>query len=72
VVKAYGEGIANQLCRFTVEMNPAAAPAMLDFDGEGNADWSLAVLKPDEDYIAALAVHQASLRPHCFELQAAV
>ena len=70
VVKAYGEGIANQLCRFTVEMNPLVAPAMLDFDGEGNADWSLAVLRPDEDYIAALAVHRACLKPQCFELQA--
>lgn len=72
VVKAYGEGIANQLCRFTVEMDPERPPAMLDFDGRGNADWSLAVLKPDEEYIAAMAVHQAELRPHCFELQAAV
>lgn len=72
VVKAYGQGIANQLCRFTVEMNPAVAPAMLDFDGEGNADWSLAVLRPDADYIAALAVHRASLRPYCFQLQAAI
>lgn len=72
VVKAYGEGIANQLCRFTVEMNPELPPAMLDFDGKGSADWSLAVLKPDEEYIAALAVHRAQLRPHCFELQAAV
>lgn len=71
VVKAYGQGIANQLCRFTVEVNPAVAPAMLDFDGEGSADWSLALLRPDEDYIAALAVHRAHLQPHCFELQAA-
>lgn len=72
VVKAYGEGIANQLCRFTVEINPMAAPAMLDFDGAGSAGWSLALLRPDKDYIAALAVNQAQLKPHCFELQAAV
>jgi 4'-phosphopantetheinyl transferase len=71
VVKAYGEGIANQLCRFTVEMNPQMPPAMLDFDGAGTADWSLTVLKPDEDYIAALAVQQAHSRPQCFELHAA-
>jgi 4'-phosphopantetheinyl transferase len=71
VVKAYGEGIANQLCRFTVEMNPAMAPAMLDFDGEGNTDWSLAVLRPDEEYIAATAVHQSDLSPMCFKLLAA-
>jgi 4'-phosphopantetheinyl transferase len=71
VVKAYGEGIANQLCRFTVEIQPALPPAMLDFDGAGSADWSLAVLRPDDKYIAAIAVHQAHLTPHCFQLQAA-
>ncbi len=70
VVKAYGEGIANQLCRFTVEMHPEQPPAMLDFDGEGSADWSLAVLRPDADYIGAYAVHQACLTPHCFQLLA--
>jgi 4'-phosphopantetheinyl transferase len=70
VVKAYGEGIANQLCRFTVEMQPDLPPAMLDFDGKGNADWSLALLRPDAEYIGAVAVHQASLIPHCFNLLA--
>jgi 4'-phosphopantetheinyl transferase len=71
VVKAYGEGIANQLCRFTVEMQPNLPPAMLDFDGQGNADWSLALLQPDDTYIAALAVHRARLRPRCYQLLAA-
>lgn len=70
VVKAYGEGIANQLCRFTVEMRPERPPAMLDFDGEGSADWSLAVVRPDADYIGAFAVHQARLNPYCFQLLA--
>ncbi len=70
VVKAYGEGIANQLCRFTVEIRPESAPAMLDFDGTGSADWSLAVLRPHQEYIAAFAVHQACLTPHCFQLLA--
>jgi len=72
VVKAYGEGIANQLCRFTVEMHPDLPPAMLDFDGDGTTDWALSLLRPDTDYIAAFAVHQASLTPHCFRLLAAV
>lgn len=71
VVKAYGEGIANQLCRFTVEIQPTLPPAMLDFDGAGSADWSLNVLRPDEKYIAAIAVNQAHLTPYCFQLQAA-
>ncbi len=70
VVKAYGEGIANQLCRFTVEMQPELPAAMLDFDGKGSADWSLAVVRPDAEYIGAVAVHQASLIPTCFQLLA--
>jgi len=72
VVKAYGEGIANQLCRFTVEMQPDQPPAVLDFDGDGKADWSLSLLRPDADYIAAIAVHKTCLAPHCFRLLAAV
>lgn len=72
VVKAYGEGIANQLCRFTVEMQPDRPPAMLDFDGAGNADWSLSLLRPDSTYIAALAVRKARLQPRCFQLRAAL
>lgn len=71
VVKAYGEGIANQLCRFTVEVRPELPPAMLDFDGEGCSDWSLALLRPDEDYMAAIAMHQSRLLPRCFQLLAA-
>ena len=70
VVKAYGEGIANQLCRFTVELDPMQAPAMLDFDGSGNSDWKLALLQPDEDHIAAIAMHHGDLRPSCFRLVA--
>jgi len=70
VVKSYGEGIANQLCRFTVEMQLELPPAMLDFDSEGSEDWSLAVVRPDADYIGAFAAHRAQLTPYCFQLLA--
>lgn len=57
VVKASGLGIANQLCRFTVETRLAHAPEVLDFDGEARPGWSLALLHPERDFIGALALH---------------
>ena len=57
VVKASGLGIANQLCRFTVETDPSRPPAVLDFDGDAQAGWSLALLQPEDGYLGALAIH---------------
>ena len=41
VVKASGQGIANQFCRFTVETNLDRPPVILEFEQEDPARWSL-------------------------------
>lgn len=56
VVKASGLGIANQLCRFTVETSLARAPEVLEFEGEVQPRWSLALLHPEAGFIGALAL----------------
>ena len=56
VVKASGLGIANQLCRFTIETDLAAPPTVLDFDGHAAPRWSLALLHPEADFLGALAL----------------
>jgi phosphopantetheinyl transferase len=68
VVKASGQGIANQLCRFTVETDLARPAAMLDFDGQGPGDWSLALLCPDPAYLGAVAGRGRGLRVEAFRL----
>lgn len=55
VVKASGRGIANELCRFTVETRPDLPPAVLDFENEKASDWSLALTCPEEDFLGAVA-----------------
>ena len=56
VVKASGEGISNQLCRFTVETDISRPAAVLDFEGEDAANWSLALVKPGKDFLGAVAI----------------
>jgi 4'-phosphopantetheinyl transferase len=59
VVKASGEGISNQLCRFTVETDISRPAAVLDFEGEDASDWSLALVRPGDDFLGAVAIqHQ--------------
>ena len=71
VVKASGLGIANQLCRFTVQMDPDLPPAMLASE-DGDADqWSLALVRPDNDFLAAVASRQPRLDCSCFRLSPA-
>jgi 4'-phosphopantetheinyl transferase len=57
VVKASGLGIANQLCRFTVETDPQRLPRVLDFDGGPADDWALVLLHPEPAFVGALAAH---------------
>jgi len=68
VVKASGLGIANQLCRFSVEMDPDLPPAMLDSEDGDASEWSLVLVRPDEEFLAAVASRQARLDISCYQL----
>ena len=58
VVKASGMGIANQFGRFTVDPVISNPAAMLDFDGGGPGDWSLALVEPSANFLGAVAVEE--------------
>lgn len=68
VVKASGLGIANQLCRFSVDVNPDRPPAMLDMLDDDPDAWRLAVVQPAAGAIAAVAVRQQGLSLAGFRL----
>ena len=68
VVKASGQGIANQFCRFTVETNPDQPPVMLEFEKEDPARWSLAVVQPDDGFMGAVALHHRRMEIRAFSL----
>jgi 4'-phosphopantetheinyl transferase len=68
VVKASGQGIANQLSRFTVEIDPARPARVLDYEGDRAEAWSLALLRPEEGFLGAVAARCASLDIHSFRL----
>lgn len=68
VVKASGQGIANQFCRFTVEINPDRRPAILGFESEDPARWSLALVHPDDNFVGAVAQHHRRMEVQAFRL----
>lgn len=68
VVKASGLGIANQLCRFSVEMDPDLPPAMLASEDGDASEWSLVLVRPDEEFLAAVASRQARLEISAYQL----
>ena len=72
VVKASGLGIANQLCRFTLDMDPDAEPSMLDIEDDTAANWSLSLVRPSQDFIGAVASRQVPMNVSCFQLLPAV
>lgn len=65
VVKASGRGIANELCRFTVETRPGLPPAVLDFENGHASNWSLALTCPEKGFLGAVATRYLGmdLRP---------
>jgi len=71
VVKASGLGIANQLNRFTLQMDPDQPPAVLEIEGDSAANWSLALVKPSPDFIGAVAIRHPRLAITCFQLMPA-
>lgn len=68
VVKASGEGIANQLCRFTVETDPARPVAVLACDDGAAADWSLALLRPGAAHLGAVAMRAPGIAVRAWRL----
>lgn len=61
VVKAPGHGIANQLCRFSVRVDPQQPPAMLAIENDDPQAWSLAVFRPGPRHLGAVTVRHPSL-----------
>jgi len=68
IVKANGMGIANQLCRFTVDVNPDNPPSVLEMEDDDHSAWTLAIAEPAKGAIAAIAVRQPSVRLVGFSL----
>ena len=68
IVKASGLGIANQLCRFTVDVNPDKPPSVLDMPDDDHTAWKLAVAEPVQGAIAVVAVRQQAIRLEGFSL----
>lgn len=68
MVKASGLGIANQLCRFTVDADPENPPGLLAMPDNDQDEWALACVMPTETKIAAVAVRQRRLKLKGFTL----
>ena len=61
IVKASGMGIANQLCRFSVDVNPDNPPSVLEMHDDDPKAWKLAIAEPAPGAIAAIAVRQETV-----------
>jgi len=68
VVKAAGLGIANQLCRFTVQVDPAQPAAVLDMQGGDSGSWNLAIVRPRPGFLGAVALRDAEMEVEGFRL----
>lgn len=69
VVKSSGHGIANRFCRFSVELRESEPPRIkedLDHSPEG---WQLALLEPEDGFLAAVAARQGSIGLRGFVLE---
>jgi 4'-phosphopantetheinyl transferase len=71
VVKASGLGIANQFARFTVETDLGLPAALLDFEDEPVGDWMLGLVRPDSNFLGAVAVRDKVTGLRAFRLLAA-
>lgn len=59
VVKSMGLGIANQLCRFTVETDVQKPAAVLAFEDDDPAAWWLRMVRPSPAFLGAVATRSA-------------
>lgn len=72
VVKSLGLGIANQLCRFTVETDPDRPTAILEFEGDRPEAWWLKLIQPSEAYLGAIATRSEPQEIKAFRMLPAV
>lgn len=68
IVKASGVGIANQLNRFIVDTNPDNPPSVLSMLDDDHTAWHLAMARPTDGAIAAVAVRQQRIELVGFNL----
>lgn len=68
VVKASGLGIANQLCRFTLQMDPDKPPAVLAIENDQAEEWFVSLLRPAPGFIGAVAIREPDTELVCFQL----
>ncbi len=68
VAKASGHGIANRFCRFSVLAAESGPPRVIEDQDLSAAGWRVALVIPEEGYIAAVAVRQPSLLIEAFSL----
>ncbi len=68
VAKASGHGIANRFCRFSVEATADARPWVAVDRDHSPERWQLALLIPEDGYLAAVAARQAALRLEGFRI----
>ncbi len=71
VVKASGLGIANQFARFAVETDMSRPAALLEFEDESPGDWMLGLVRPDRNFLGAVAVRDKVTGVRAFRLLAA-
>ena len=69
VVKAGGGGIANNLCRFTVETDPRRPAALLATEDGEAADWTLLRFHPEPGLVGALAAPAPGLAVRAWRLE---
>jgi len=61
IVKASGVGIANQLCRFSVDVDPDNPPSLLEIPDDDPGAWKLAFAEPAPGAIAVVAARQRAI-----------
>lgn len=68
VVKAAGQGIANALCRFTVDVRPDQPAQVLHIEQDEAQAWQLRCLSLPEGFIGAVTVRYPALEIASFQL----
>lgn len=68
VVKAGGTGIANALCRFTVDVRPGAPAAVLAMEDDDAAAWQLRSFRLAGDLVGAVTVRYPTLSVRGYSL----